>query len=594
MANRPRKDMEMADTEQVVESPTPSGGPNSRWSSLYKTEDYWAIWLGLLIVLVGLGVFLPRPPDGMERTIREANAALAEQSQAAPFRTVAWYEAEAAKKKLKATSGDLASVLRKLTGKPHTWESNPLKAFMVGDTGAAERANIAQERYDSAKSEAAGLKSSAQAVEDAARAAEFDDATLNEAAETAIAQWVRSERSVSAASKKLKSAVPFNQLGYLALLCLTLMAVLGSGVAAMGRSFRRFAVGFVFVFALATVAQLFAAQVNIKDAGLGYAAWAILFGLVISNTIGTPAWVRPAVLTEYFIKIGLVLLGAEVLFGKVLAIGVPGIFVAWVVTPIVLICTFLFGQKVLKISSKTLNITISADMSVCGVSAAIATAAACRAKKEELTLAVGLSLVFTSIMMVVMPTVIRMLGMPEILGGAWMGGTIDATGAVAAAGEFLGDKALHVAATIKMIQNVLIGVIAFGVAVYWCVAVDVDAGRTVGIGEIWRRFPKFVLGFIGVSIGFSLLYAAMGSDVGYTMIDNGVIGGLTKNLRGWFFCLAFASIGLGTNFRELRDYFHGGKPLVLYLCGQTFNLCLTLAMAYLMFYVVFKQVTAEI
>jgi uncharacterized membrane protein YadS len=69
---------------------------------------------------------------------------------------------------------------------------------------------------------------------------------------------------------------------------------------------------------------------------------------------------------------------------------------------------------------------------------------------------------------------------------------------------------------------------------------------------------------------------------------------LTKNLRGWFFCLAFASIGLGTNFRELRAYFHGGKPLVLYLCGQTFNLCLTLAMAYLMFYVVFRQITSEI
>jgi uncharacterized membrane protein YadS len=584
----------MADNEQVVKPPTPSGDPSSGWSSLIKTEDYWAIWLGLLIVLVGLGVFLPRPPDGMQRTIGEANATLAEESQAAPFRTVAWYEAEAAKKKLKASSGDLGAVLGKLTGKPHSWKSNPFEAFVVGDAGAATRASLAQEKYDNAKSEAARLKAAALAAENAARSADFETAALNEAAETSIAQWVRSERSVSAASKKLKSAGSFNQIGYLALLCLLLMALLGSGVAVMGRSFRRFAMGFVFVFALATVAQLFAAQVNIKDAGLGYAAWAILFGLVISNTVGTPAWVRPAALTEYFIKTGLVLLGAEVLFGKVLAIGVPGIFVAWVVTPIVLVCTYMFGQKVLKMSSKTLNITISADMSVCGVSAAIATAAACRAKKEELTLAVGLSLVFTSIMMAAMPTAIRMLGMPEVLGGAWMGGTIDATGAVAAAGEFLGDKALHVAATIKMIQNVLIGVIAFAVAVYWCVAVDVDAGRTVGIGEIWRRFPKFVLGFIGLSIGFSLLYAVMGSDVGYTMIDNGVIGGLTKNLRGWFFCLAFASIGLATNFRELREYFHGGKPLVLYLCGQTFNLCLTLAMAYLMFYVVFKQVTAEI
>ena len=78
------------------------------------------------------------------------------------------------------------------------------------------------------------------------------------------------------------------------------------------------------------------------------------------------------------------------------------------------------------------------------------------------------------------------------------------------------------------------------------------------------------------------------------VIDNGVIGGLTKHLRGWFFCLAFVSIGLATDFRELKQYFKGGKPLILYVCGQSFNLCLTLLMAYIMFYVVFKEITAKI
>ena len=127
-------------------------------------------------------------------------------------------------------------------------------------------------------------------------------------------------------------------------------------------------------------------------------------------------------------------------------------------------------------------------MSVCGVSAAIATAAACRAKKEELTLAVGLSLVFTSIMMIVMPAFIKAtsVGMQQILGGAWMGGTIDATGAVAAAGAFLGEKALYVAATIKMIQNVLIGVIAFFVAVY------LTTGWSRGDGPQGRRHGNLV------------------------------------------------------------------------------------------------------
>jgi len=566
----------------------------SRWRELYKTEDYWAIWLGLAIIAAGLLVFLPNPPEGMKETIEQANAIMAEEAEAAPFRTVAWHEANDAKGKLKATGSDLAKTIAAYTGKPHGWKTNPAEAFVVTGELAAKKQAGAGEKYEDAKQKTERLKAEAQAATDQARAAGFENEELNEKAVVAIDQWRVAHRAASAASKKLKAAKPVNQVGYLVALGAAFMVLFGIGVHFMSKSSGRFALGFIFVFLIAVLAQLFAAQANIKDAGLGYAAWAILFGLLISNTIGTPGWVKPAVLTEYYIKTGLVLLGAEILFGKIVTIGIPGIFVAWVVTPIVLVTTYLFGQKVLKIPSKTLNITISSDMCVCGVSAAIATAAACRAKKEELTLAVGLSLVFTSIMMVAMPALIRAVGMPLVLGGAWMGGTIDATGAVAAAGEFLGERALYVAATIKMIQNVLIGVIAFCVAVYWCYKVDREAGRRVGAMEIWYRFPKFVLGFIGVSIVFSIIYAMMGPDVGNTLIDHGVLRGLTKSLRGWFFCLAFTSIGLATNFRELKHHFTGGKPLILYVCGQTFNLCLTLLMAYLMFYVVFTQITAKI
>ncbi len=586
--------MSQSDDERGTEQDEGSAEQGSRWRELYKTEDYWAIWLGLAIIAIGLFIFLPRGPEGMKETIERSNATMAAEAEAAPFRTLAWYRASDAKKKLKATSSDLAKTIKNYTGKPHGWTTNPIEAFVVTDARAAEKKAGAQKKYDAARKESEAAEAEAKAAESAARAAAFKDIALNEAAAAAIAKWRGAHRAASSASKKVKAAKPVNQVGYLAVLGVVFIVLFGVGTRFMERLVGKFAVGFVFVFLLAVLAQLFAAQANIKDAGLGYAAWAILFGLLISNTVGTPRWVMPAVQTEYFIKTGLVLLGAEILFGKIVAIGIPGVFVAWVVTPIVLITTFIFGQKILKIPSKTLNITISADMSVCGVSAAIATAAACRAKKEELTLAVGLSLIFTSIMMVVMPTFIRAVGMTDILGGAWMGGTIDATGAVAAAGEFLSERALHVAATIKMIQNVMIGLVAFCVAMYWCFKVEREAGRTVGAMEVWYRFPKFVLGFIGVSIVFSLIYGAMGSDVGYTMIDNGVIRGLTKTLRGWFFCLAFASIGLATNFRELKHYFKGGKPLILYVCGQSFNLCLTLTMAYIMFYIVFPSITAQI
>jgi len=345
--------------------------------------------------------------------------------------------------------------------------------------------------------------------------------------------------------------------------------------------------GFLILFLLATVAYILAGQSVVKSYNLEYALWALVVGLIIGNTIGKQAFGalgEAAMRTELYIKTGLVILGAEVLFSRLMALGLPGVMVAWVVTPIVLITTFWFGQKILKMKSASLNMVISADMSVCGVSAAIATAAACKAKKEELSVAIGLSLCFTAVMMAVMPALITTMGLDEELGGAWIGGTIDATGAVAVAGGLLGETALEVAATVKMIQNILIGVIAFGVAVYWTTRSDSEEGESpkIGAGEIWKRFPKFVLGFIAASIIASLIYAS--SSEGEMLVS--ATTAVTKGLRGWLFCLAFICIGIDLNFRQLSSQFHGGKPLILYICGQTLNVILTLAMAYLAFKVI--------
>jgi uncharacterized membrane protein YadS len=233
-------------------------------------------------------------------------------------------------------------------------------------------------------------------------------------------------------------------------------------------------------------------------------------------------------------------------------------------------------------------IILAAATSVCGVSAAIAVAGATRAKKEELTLAVGMTLIFTVLMMVFMPIGIKAMGMNDVLGGAWMGGTIDATGAVVAAGSMLGPRAETVAAVVKMIQNVLIGVLGFFVAVYWVTVVDRDPNAPrPGLMEIWVRFPKFILGFIGASIAFSFiltpLFGGLFEGDGMKLVESGIIKAVTNPLRGWFFCLAFVSIGLESNFRELAKQMEGGKPLILYVVGQTFNLILTLVMAWLAF-----------
>lgn len=349
------------------------------------------------------------------------------------------------------------------------------------------------------------------------------------------------------------------------------------GVKFMGENVGKFLIGFAGVFVLATIAYLLSAQSTMSQY-LEYAFWALAIGLLVSNTVKTPEWMKPAVKTEYYIKTGLVIFGAEVLFSNVVQFGLYGLGIAWGVTPVVIIFMWQYGTKILKMTSKPMVIVIATATSVCGVSAAIAAAAASKASKDDLTFAVGLSLMFTVLMMVFMPLLIKAVGMSEMVGGAWIGGTVDSTGAVVLAGEALGPVGGQVAALVKMIQNVLIGIIAFAIAVFFATKVDRDeSGPAVGAGEIWHRFPKFILGFIAASIIFSFIYEPAIGKEGV----NGVLGN-SKGFKGWCFCLAFTCIGLESNFKEMAQYIQGGKPLWLYIVGQSFNLVLTLLVAWLL------------
>lgn len=345
----------------------------------------------------------------------------------------------------------------------------------------------------------------------------------------------------------------------------------------IGEKVKTFIPAFLVVFAIGVFSMFIGYQKSLKGLGLSYPLWGLVIGLLISNTIGVPKWLAVAVRTELYIKCGLVVLGAEILFTRILALGPYGLVIAWVVTPIVLWVMFMYGTRVLKME-RELALPISAAASVCGVSAAIATGAACKAKDEYITIAVGQTLVFTVFMMVAMPALARFLGLSELMAGAWIGGTVDSTGAVPASGEMIGPLAMEAAVTIKMIQNILIGIIAFVVATFWVTRVEkTKDGRKPSAWEIWFRMPKFIIGFIFASIVFSfVLIPALGNDS-----VNGILK-VTKVFRTEFFALAFVSIGLHSNFRELGKYFKKGKPLHLYWVGQTFNILLTLLFVWLM------------
>lgn len=339
----------------------------------------------------------------------------------------------------------------------------------------------------------------------------------------------------------------------------------------------KFILAFPFVFILAITAIVFGNYAPWRHYGFNDVIWALVLGLFISNTIGTPHFMKGAVRTELYIKTGLVLLGASILFDRMLALGVMGLGVAWVVTPIVVIFMYWFSQRILKMQeNKGLAITIASATSVCGVSAAIASGTAAKAKKEEISLAISITLIFTVLMMIGMPALVRLLGIDPIIGGAWLGGTIDATGAVVAAGAMLGSDAMEVASVIKMVQNILIGVIAFAVAVFWATIYEKKSASEANVGpmEIWNRMPKFIIGFIAASIIFSFFMPEETVQSSLSIING---------YREFFFTLAFISIGLDSNFSEMAKMVKGGKPLTLYLVGQLFNLILTFIAAWIFF-----------
>ena len=355
------------------------------------------------------------------------------------------------------------------------------------------------------------------------------------------------------------------------------------GIKLIGEKVGKFVPAFIVLIILSAIVRMVSAECTLKMY-LEWAFWALLIGLLISNTIGTPEWLKPAIKTEFYIKTGLVIMGFSVLFSNIAKFGPYGLGIAWIVTPIVIIFMWWFGTKVLKIGNKPLVITLASATSVCGTSAAIATGAAAKAKKEDLSLAISISIIFTILMMVFEPMIIRACGMNQLMGGALIGGTVDSTGAVVLAGNALGEEAEQAAVLVKSIQNILIGFIAFFVAIFFATKVDKTGDAKVGAGEIWNRFPKFIIGFFMASLVASFVVQPL-TDGATVKAINGVL----DQYKNWAFVLAFTSIGLDTNFKSLIKQMQGGKVLWLYIVGQVFNILLTLfAVWFLLSGVVFK------
>ncbi len=349
----------------------------------------------------------------------------------------------------------------------------------------------------------------------------------------------------------------------------TLCTLFSIGVKLQGEKVKKFIPAFLALFVLAILVRLISAEFTLNRY-LEWAFWALIVGLLVSNTVGVPEWLKPAVRTEFYIKTGLVIMGFSVLFSNIAKFGLYGLGIAWIVTPIVILFMWWLGTKVLKIDNKPLVITLSAATSVCGTSAAIATGAAAKCKKDDLSVAISISIIFTILMMVFEPMIIKATGMSQLMGGALIGGTVDSTGAVVLAGNALGPEAEQAAVLVKSIQNILIGFIAFFVAIFFATRVENSGAEKVGAGEIWTRFPKFIIGFFVASLVASfIIQPIFGGD------QVSAINKVLDQYKNWAFVLAFTSIGLDTNFKDIAKRMQGGKVLWLYVIGQLFNIALT-------------------
>ena len=393
--------------------------------------------------------------------------------------------------------------------------------------------------------------------------------------------WTLGEKAATASS--LWSQFTWGFLGKLALTVIVLLVLFAGAVKIQGGDLKKYIPAFLMLFFLAIIVRLVSAEFTLNRY-LEWAFWALIIGLLVSNTVGVPEWLKPAVRTEFYIKVGLVIMGFSVLFSNIAKFGLYGLGIAWIVTPIVIIFMWWFGTKVLKLENKPLVMTLAAATSVCGTSAAIATGAAAKCKKDDLSIAISISIIFTILMMVFEPMIIKACGMTQLMGGALIGGTVDSTGAVVLAGNALGAEAEQAAVLVKSIQNILIGFIAFFVAIFFATRVENSGAEKVGAGEIWKRFPKFIIGFFVASLLASFLFQPVfGGD------QVSAINKVLDQYKNWCFVLAFTSIGLDTNFKELAKQMQGGKVLWLYIVGQVFNIALTLfAVWFLLSGVVFK------
>ncbi len=353
---------------------------------------------------------------------------------------------------------------------------------------------------------------------------------------------------------------------------------------ALGHKLRDFIQAFAFLYLFSLLIFIVGQWSDASRYNLEPPLVALLLGLLISNFTPLPRWFDTAFRVEFYVKIGIILLGATLPFTLLLWAGPIAILQASIVS----VATFLviFFVAVRLGLERRLAATLAAGGAVCGVSASIAIAGAVGAKKEHVSVSISVVILWAIVMIFVLPLVSRYLELPTGVAGAWIGTSefADAAGFAAAqtyggyAGQIPGitgtsDQAVWAFTLMKVVgRDVWIGIWAFILAIVATTRWEkTETNSQPKAAEIWWRFPKFVIGFVIASLLITWVAHS------YTFTDFGkkvapVLSDPIKNLRTWAFIFCFFSIGLTTRFRELA--YAGKKPFYAFSAGVAVNVLL--------------------
>lgn len=293
-----------------------------------------------------------------------------------------------------------------------------------------------------------------------------------------------------------------------------------------------------------------------------YVLWAILIGLVISNLLTIPKIFLPGIATyEFWLKIGIVLLGSRFVLADVLKMG--GISLGLVVIEITLSLALMgFLGRLFELKPK-LTTLLAIGSAVCGVSAIIAAKGAIDADDEDSSFAIAAVLALGALALFTFPVIGHNLHMNDVSYGLWAGLGVDNTAEATAAGALYSDAAGKVAVLAKTCRNAMIGFVVLAYAIYWAKRGQAEAVRDKA-SFLWKKFPKFILGFLLISL-----------LVSFHSFSKGQVTSLA-NLSRWAFLLTFAGVGLRTNFREMTK--QGLRPFIVGALGEVLIALLTLGL----------------